>query len=228
MKLNFKDKICPNCKTENNFICEENQTLSLSLKSYKALKNKPVFKCEHCGFCSYTFEEELEEETLDFVNGEIYADILEYGELNGLERLDLNIIESYNAYDYECASLVHALEEEFNYAFIALFKAIQLKDVIKEKYYLQMLADKEELTQTEIKEYEIIVNILEQKIASNFKNLIDVFNNTDKNIFQKLLMVEAVNITGNKTKALKMFNQLKTETNLPSDLVDYFNSLLAN
>ena len=63
MKLNFKNKICPNCKTENTFICEDSEYLPLSLKSYKALKNKPIFKCEHCGFCSYTFEEEPKEET---------------------------------------------------------------------------------------------------------------------------------------------------------------------
>ena len=226
MKLNFKNKICPNCKTENTFICEETEKLTLSLKGYKQLKHKPVYKCENCGFCSYDFDMELESETKDFVNGELYADILNYSELEGLEKLDNNIIADYNAYDFECASLVYALEEDFDKSFVALFRAIQLKSAIKEKFYLQMLRDKEELSNSQIAEYEKLDKILEDCLNKNFKNLINVFENTEKNVFEKLMLIEAFEIMDNSEKAEKMFNQVCEQVELPQDLKDYFITLL--
>ena len=226
MKLNFKNKICPNCKTENTFICEEGENLTFSLQGYKALKQKPVFKCSHCGFCSYDFDVKLKQEARDFVNGELYSDILNYAELQGLTQLDENIIANYNAYDYECASLVHALNGEFDKSFLALFKTMILKDIVKEKFYLQMLRDKDELSEKEIQQYEQMVEILEESLDKNLKNLKNVFSNTEKNIYEKLMLIEMFELMDNTDKAKTMFNELINETKLPQDLQDYFVTLL--
>ncbi len=226
MKLNFKQKICPNCKTENTFICEEVEKQIFSLKAYKEIKNKPVYKCEHCGFCSYDFDMPLKEQTKKFIASQVYSNILNYAQLEGLANLDIKIVECYNANHFECASLVYALEQDFNKAFVTLFKAIQLKNVIKEEFYLQMLADKEELSKTEIEQYERLDNLLETNIDKNFENLIEVFKNTEKNIYQKLLLIEACEIVGNLEKAQQMYAQLIKEIKLPQDLTDYFNTLL--
>lgn len=224
MKLSYKNLICPNCKTENTFICEEGFENKLTLECYRMAVRKPVLSCA-CGYCSFDFNDnKFNNQVKEFVNSSIYKKIFELNNFNNYEYLT-SLFEQHNAHEFECASLVHALQQEFDKAFVALFKTIILKEAIIENLR-KALQDEDEFGAEEI---EIIQKCKEYLISSqskNLENLHNLYENTEKSALEKLMFVEVYEIMGSHGKANKLFAEVSTKYNLDEDLKEYFISLL--
>lgn len=197
---------------------------TFDLENYKRFKDFYVTKCPNCGFVSFDLtRKEDSEKYLKIKGSEELEDLLDYDYLEGF---DLEIYECHtksvpaNLYDQYCFMLSGSENE---YYFRALNKAVELKEIILEKYR-ESVEDDGDDDDREI--FEKLKILLTKNIEQERKIFVTKFwDFNDKNVFSILLLIENLVKLGEYEKAKKNFDWLCLEAKLDENLMSYFKRL---
>ncbi len=225
MSCKYYKKTCARCKKSDDYLVFDKQDLSaVSLESYKNYINFDLDVCPYCGYISTDIEQGYTNELESVINSEKYNDILTYSYLDGVvDELNDNFLNSYPANLYECYALLREQDKDYENAVKGYFRAVLLKETLIRRYTQQKNEDYEDLTESEIKTYQKINNILLNSIKQNTIKIVDIYKLCKKNLYLDLINIECLKRLDLFDEANYLLNAIKI--NLPNDLLEYIDNL---
>lgn len=220
MKIKYVDLVCGNCDFVNEVPVSESNQTELSLKAYKEYKDRPVYRCDNCDYCSYDLTQ-FDSKAQKIIESQEYIDTINYEELEGLTELWTPFIESYNAYDYKCASMIYEKLGDYDNAFVSLFRCVELKEALKRRYNFMYLEDKEDLDDDEIADFKRLDNILYDSAEQDLDHMLHMFADVTKNDFNRIIYIEVLS----RFEEYDLVKKVASQMTLPKDIKDYIKSL---
>ena len=225
MSCKYYNKTCARCKKSDDYLVFDKQDLdSVSLESYKNYINFDLQVCPYCGYISTDVENGYNLDLENVINSNEYNQILTYSYLNQSENeLDDNFLNSYPANLYECYAFLREQDKDYENAVKGYFRAILLKETLIKRYSQQKNEDYEDLTESEIKQYDKQNELLTNSIKQNIMKILDIYKLCKTNIYLDVIYIECLKRFNLKDKANKKINEIKSS--LPKDLIDYIDNL---
>lgn len=226
MKIKFCEGHCSNCGElvkvlSSNYV----QQSECDLQAYKSFKNFSLEVCPECNYVNSDIFNRCSENIKQVINSNKYVFIKEYLYLKGLEDVFEDILNDYNANDYECFSLVSEVDKDFNNAYRSLFRAVELKEAIAKKSNLIMLEDKEDLDEEEIDDYKLLYNLLIKSCNENLEKLFSMYSKVEKTLFNMIVYIECLTKAKRIDEAKNIYQTIKHQLEF-QDLNDYIKNLL--
>ena len=227
MSCKYFTKTCANCGHKDDYLVffSENNVEN-SLENYDEYKNFDLQICPHCDYISIDIENGYNDKFKEVFNSEKYLVAKNYLYLNHLGyKLNENYMESYRASDYECFGILRESCGDYDNAIRGYYKAVLLKEVLVRRFEQQKLDDYEDETESTLKEYDLLKNLLTKSIEYNLQTIFSLFDKSSQNTYITLIEIECLLRYSETEKVENLYKKIKN--NLKKDLALYIESLIA-
>lgn len=225
MKIKYEEGTCQNCGSDVEIAIDENANKIYThnnLASFNFYKNIGLSKCPICGYIAQDITKDSAKNFNKIATTEKYKFLQNYKYLTNIEDVDANILDRYNACDYECYAYYLATQKKFEESIRYMYRSIELKNAIIKMMNISKFADYDDDEQVERNAIDKFVLDIKQSIDKNQKAIVEM-NSEKYNVYTKVMYTITLSNLNYDDKTNSEFEKLKS-LNISQDLLDYTKS----
>ncbi len=225
MKIKYIRGTCQNCGSDVEIAIDENADkiyTQNNLASFNFYKNIGLSTCPVCEYIAPDITKDSAKNFNEIVKTDKYKFLQNYEYLTNIKDVDTNILERYNACDYECYAYFLASQKMFEDSIRYLYRAVELKYAIIKVMNISKFTDFDDDEEAERNSIDKFVQDIKQSIDKNQKAIVKMYNEK-YNVYTKIMYIITLSGLKQNKVANCEFEKLK-KSDISKDLLDYTKS----